>query len=347
MGTMDIRGLIDQEIGTINGLLRAHQIRARTRRGLTVLVKSSFITYGLEMAQGETIKRVAGVTGELSHSLTTHRQGLGYAGQALVRLRPDYPLGLEVPHPAPSVLSWRSANLNFVRGVGVGLVGRSYSLAGVNEEIIDLNQQVHTLVAALTGGGKSTLMRMALATMMRNSPPEQLRFLLVDLKNEDLSIFTQMPHVIGYAGNLEDAGAAVRYVHQVKEWRIANSEERPFRLVLVVDELAELGPDKEALTLLGRVAGTGRSLGINIMAGTQYPAASVIGSVMAASFTTRFVGMVDSKNTANTAAKRAGSGAQLLTTPGDFIRIDRGEMRRMKAYDLPKGETVEVMGGGA
>lgn len=343
-GTGEIRQLIDQEIWTINKLLEAHQIRARTRRGLTMCVKSSFIAYGLELAQGEKIQRVAGVTGELSHTLTTHRQMAGFRGQALVRLRPDYPLGLEVPHPSPTRLSWRSANLDFVRGTGVGLVGRSYTLAGVNEEIIDLHQQHHTLVAAMSGGGKSTLLRMAIATIMRNSASTDVRFLLIDLKNDDLAIFAQQPHVISYVGNVENAIEAVDYVHRVKEWRISNADERPFRLVLAVDELAELGQSKETLAQLGRVANTGRSLEINILAGTQFPSAGVLGSVMAAGFTCRYVGMVDSKQTANVAAKRAGSGAHLLTTPGSFIRIAAGEMRRIQAYDLPKEETLTLIG---
>lgn len=339
--TVKIPQLIDEEIQIINGLLEAHQVR--TRRGLTMCVRSSFIAYGLHLASGEQIKRVGAVTGEISNALTLHRQQVGFRGQALVRLRPDYPLGLEVPHPAPTPLSWCSANL--CTGEGVGVVGRSYTLDGPQEEYLSLDEHYHTLVAGVSGGGKSTLMRMALATMVRNSAPDKVRLLLVDLKNDDLTVFGQLPHVIGYAGDLENAVAAVQYTHQVKEWRIAN-QINDFRLLLVIDELMELAASRETLLLLARILTTGRSLGIHVMAGTVHPAASVLGGVVAAGFTVRFVGAVDSVTTANTIARRKGSGAHLLTHKGDFIRIEGNEMRRMMGYYLPKGETLEAAGLG-
>jgi DNA segregation ATPase FtsK/SpoIIIE-like protein len=224
----------------------------------------------------------------------------------------------------------------------VAVVGRSYSYQGAKDEYLDLERHYHTLVAAMSGGGKSTLMRMALLTLAYGTAPADLRILLVDLKNDDLTTFKSLPHCISYAGDIDTAATAIDYVRQVKQERIA-SQDKPYRLLLVIDELAELSQAKDTLRQLGSILSTGRSLGINVMAGTQYPSAQAIGSIVAASFTTRLVGMVDGKNSAHVATKRAGSGAEHLQTPGDFLRIDGQDLVRMKAYQISQDDTAHLV----
>lgn len=338
---MNINTLIPAEINLINQMLAAHSIQARTRAKLTMCVKSSFIAYGLQVAQGETVSKIERIQRELSNELTRQRVRLlsGYSGKAIVRLR-DFPLAVEVPHPTPIPLSWQAAPMRM--GRLHALIGRSYSYTGARDEYLDLDKHYHTLVAAMSGGGKSTLMRMALITLTLNTAPADLQVLLIDLKNDDLAPFRALPHVISYAGDIETAAQAIDYVHQVKQERIA-TQEKPHRLLLVIDELAELGADKDALKQLGRILSTGRSLGINVMAGTQYPTAATIGSVVNASFTVRIVGMVDGKEAAHTATKRAKSGAELLCTPGDFLRVDGVELSRMKAYSLSQADSAALI----
>lgn len=330
--------LIEAEINLINRILAAHKINAGTTKGRTACVPSSFIAYGLAVEDGQSVNRIEAITRELSNALTKQRMKLlpGYDGRAVVRLR-DYPLALEVPHPRPVPLSWQSANMRTAQYVG--LVGRSYGHRGPREEYLDLERHYHTLVAAMSGGGKSTLMRMALLTLAKNTKPADLRIMLVDLKNDDLTVFRSLPHVVSYAGDIESAAEAIAQVYQIKTERI-QTQDKPYRLLLVIDELAELGQDKETLKKLGSILSTGRSLGINVLAGTQYPTAATIGSVVNASFTVRLVGMVDGKTAAHTATKRAGSGAELLQTPGDFLRVDGQELVRMKAYDLSQDDTA-------
>jgi hypothetical protein len=130
------------------------------------------------------------------------------------------------------------------------LVGRSYDYNGACDEWLDLERHYHMLVAAMSGGGKSTLMRMALSSLALNTAPNLLQIILVDLKNDDLVPFRNLPHVINYAGDIESAAAAIEYVYQIKTERIA-SQDKPFRLLLVIDELAELGSDKDVLKPLG------------------------------------------------------------------------------------------------
>ena len=327
---MPIAELMTAEIETINQLLRAHGVKAITHRRMTLCAESSFIAYGLRLAPGEAIGKVERLQRELADALSRTRARHGYPGRVLVRIR-DYPLAIETPHPAPIPLDWKSTPL---RGKPFNaLVGKSYTPQGALNEYVDLHQHYHMLVAAMSGGGKSTLMRMGLVSLAYNTPPGDLVIMLVDLKNDDLTPFQQLPHVHGYAGNIEAAAAMIDQVHQLKDTRIAGGEKTP-RVLLVIDELAELGERKDALTLLGRILSTGRTLGINVWAGTQYPTATAIGGIVARSFTVRLVGRVDGAQAANIATQRPGSGAHLLAHPGDFLRIDGPELVRLKAYNL-------------
>jgi hypothetical protein len=337
----EIQELINLEIKLINSMLISHGIQARTLKRLTLCVKSSFIAYGLQVAQGESVRKIEAIQRELSNALTNQRLRHlpDYNRRVMVRLR-DFPLAIEVPHPAPSILAWTDASLHM--GPNLALVGRSYSAAGPREEHLDLERHYHVLIAAMSGGGKSTLMRMALLTLAYNTPPSDLRVVLIDMKNDDLAPFRALPHVVRYAGDPTSAAEAIAYIHEVKTERI-ESQVKPYRLLVVIDELAELGTDKATLRQLGSILSTGRSLGINTWAGTQYPSAAAIGSIVAASFTTRLVGIVDGKNTAHVATKRAGSGAENLCTPGDFLRVDGPDLVRMKGYCISQDETAALL----
>ena len=336
----DIRTLLDREIKLINRLLQAHNIQAAASLRRTMCVASSFIAYGLVVAPGESIKRIEAVQRELANAMAMARAGLGYSGPCPVRVR-DYPVALEVPHPAPVPLDWRSAIL---RGNALrALIGRSYPFSGSRPEYIELETHPHMLVAAQSGGGKSTLLRMALATVALNTPPDALRIMLVDLKADDLVPFQRLPHVAGLASSIEQAATVIGQVHQLRDDRIAGAA-RSYRLLLVIDELAELGDSKPVLAQLGRILSTGRSLGINVWAGTQYPTAEAIGSVVSKSFTTRVVGRVDGAQAAQVATQRPGSGAHLLAHPGDFLRIEGPDMVRLKAYKLDGAAAGSLIG---
>lgn len=332
----DTQALLAGEIDLINRHFRAHQVKALAHVRRTMCVRSSFIAYGLRLAEEEQIKRVEATLRELSNALTMQRMRQGITGPCPVRLR-DYPVALEVPFPSPTPLDWRKARLHIP--AMRALVGQSYPFSGAQAEIIDLDRHYHMLVAAQSGGGKSTLMRMALATLALNTSPDALHIVLVDLKADDLVPFAKLPHVERLAASVDQAARAIASVHDLRDQRIAGAS-KSYRLLLVIDELAELGEHKEVLVQLGRILSTGRSLRINVWAGTQYPTAATIGSVVSKSFTTRFVGRVVGAQAAQVAAQRPATGAHLLAYPGDFLRIDGPDLVRLKAYNLP-AETAD------
>lgn len=335
---VDVAILLDHEIAMINRILKAHGIRAEARKGMTLVAHSSFISYGLRLAPDEKIAKIEGIHREIANALRAVRERHGYKGNVVVRVR-DQPVAIETPHPAPVPLDWRGATLK--QPGMTALVGKRY-YGGGSAETVSLPTNHHMLVAAMSGGGKSTLVRMALSTLALNTSPADLSVLLVDLKNDDLVPFKALPHCIGYAGNLRKAAEAISQLTQIRDERIEGADKTP-RILLVVDELAELSDDKEALAQLGRILSTGRSLGINVWAGTQYPTASAIGSVVSRSWTLRLVGRVDGAQAAQVATQRPGTGAQFMAHPGDFLRVDGPELVRFKAYQMPQAATAGMV----
>jgi DNA segregation ATPase FtsK/SpoIIIE-like protein len=105
------------------------------------------------------------------------------------------------------------------------------------------------------------------------------------------------------------------------------------RIVLFVDELADLieagGP--EVLAAVTRLTQRGRSAGIHVVACTQKPTASAIGSLVKSNFPVRLVGSVGSPEDAKVAAGLAGTGAERLLGSGDFLLVVKGRVTRFQA----------------
>jgi DNA segregation ATPase FtsK/SpoIIIE-like protein len=88
----------------------------------------------------------------------------------------------------------------------------------------------------------------------------------------------------------------------------------------------------------------GRSLNINVVAATQHPLASVIGSLLKANFTARLVGRVLSNDAAKVAAGIPKLGAEFLPGKGSFLLVEGGRILRLQGYYLTSEEVAAVVG---
>lgn len=338
MSTHDL-GL--QEVQEINSILKANRVAAHATLAGALAVRSSFIGYPLELERNEKQARVAGLLREMGNAIYAVRRRLlpGYSQPTPVRLR-EYPYALEVPYPNPQPLPSSAASIRAPRYHA--LIGRWYEFGQQPaEQYLDLERDYHTLVAAMSGAGKSTLMRMMLLTLLANTSPEQLQVVVIDLKNDDFPVFRTMPQVVTFAGDPASAAGAVAMVDAGLRRRIETGARTP-RLLLLIDELAQLRTDRPTMSRIADILNMGRAMAINVWAGTQYPNKDTITTEINVAFTTRLVGRVDGPNAATVATKRAASGAHLLAVPGDFLRID-ADVRRIKAYNLSQAETAEMV----
>lgn len=166
---------------------------------------------------------------------------------------------------------------------------------------------------------------------------------MFDPKGSAFHLFEQAPHLLcPIVRNVEDAAANLEWLVGEMQRREENSILRP-RIVLLLDELADLlmqgGRNLE--DNLTRIVQRGRSAGISVIACTQKPTSSAVGSLVKANFPVRLVGKVTSAVEAHVASGVAGSGAEKLAGRGDFILIAGGERIRLQIAHLPNSDDGE------
>jgi energy-coupling factor transporter ATP-binding protein EcfA2 len=329
---MNIEQQLHTEIAIINRTLAAFGVDAGTRPGWTTIAGASFIAYGLKLGATQRISGVAQLLPELSEHISASRQAA-----TPVRLR-EMPVALEVRHPAPRPLDWKAATMRI--GAGRLLAGRNYSATPPADCIIDLDARPHLLIAGTTGSGKSTVLRMLLASLAYNAAPDDLRLILIDRKNEDLVPFARLPHVEVAAWTADDASAAIRRVYAEVQRRTDDAHRSRTRLVLVIDELAQVDPD--ALEILGRhIVPVGRSKRVHVVAATQHPTVKLIGDK--SNYPVRLVGQVVDGAIAAIATGRRSSGAELLPGAGAFLYVDGPQIDRLQAYNLTAASAVNLI----
>lgn len=192
---------------------------------------------------------------------------------------------------------------------------------------------VHLLIAGTTGSGKSALARTILASLAIGNDARLLRLILIDPKRRGFAPLAHLPHVEGAVIDSAQAAATqLRLIVREMERRDAEHISTPL-IVVAIDELADLlqTGGRVVESALTRLAQRGRQSGIHIIACTQKPSASLIGSAMKANFPVRLVGAVVDRNEARYATGIADSGAEKLAGRGDFLLVTKGEAIRFQA----------------
>ena len=338
--------ILRADVTGINKALRRFNVNAgvpaaskRQAMQNAMIALSSHCGYRVAFAKGVSFRDVEKYQREILASVAASRRNAKLSPNTSLRFstRPEFVV--ELDSPVDRRLDLPSGRIHLDEYMG--LIGRRFGFTGAADEHISLTRHHHTLIAALSGHGKSTVMRSLLSTMLYCTSPERLKVLLIDLKNDDLPPFQRAPHALAYAGDLDTATQLIAYANDIKEERIQrNQEGRPpaYRLLIAIDELAELNDGKNENRpgslrhTLASLMKTGRSLGINVVAATQYPSSKEIGASVVRAFTHRIVGRVDSATTASFVAGRAGTGAEQLIKPGSFIRIGAGDPVRFQGY---------------
>lgn len=326
---------LETEIALIEKFFKDYGLWAMINKAASFVAGRSFAVLALHLGAGVRISSLESRMPELSEVLSSYR------GKATpVRLR-RLPLSIEVPHPKAEPLFPTWENLHIP--AHCMLAGKSYGYNGAKDEIIDLDREPHVLVAGTTGSGKSRLLELLIYSLALNTSPADARLVFVDLKNEDLVQFANLPHTDAMALSLDDAIEQIYHVHSVKDYRVLSGAGKYRRMILVIDELAELSTSKGAMDRLARSLAIGRSKNINVIAATQKPTAKIVGSVAKANFTVRLVGKVLSPSDAEVAAGMSGSGAHFLPGNGSFLNVKGDRMDRFQAYLLTDAPELALL----
>ena len=292
-------------------------------------------------------------------------------------------IGIEVPNTKKEMVSIRSVlgSEKFARtemDLPIAF-GRTIT----NEVFVaDLAKMPHLLMAGATGQGKSVGLNVILASLLYKRHPATLKFVLVDPKKVELSIFNKIER--HYLAKLPDTDEAIitdtkkvvntlnslcmemdrRYdllkeagCRNLKEYNVKFVERRlnpkkghrflPF-IVLVIDELADLmmTAGKEVETPIARLAQLARAIGIHLIVATQRPSVNVITGIIKANFPCRISFKVTSKIDSRTILDTGG--ADQLIGQGDMLFSAGSDLIRVQCafIDTPEVDRVcDFIGG--
>lgn len=321
------------EINIINEVLFQHGVHAGVLPA-DAHITPAFLTYRVTLGNGVRVGRVTHLRNELTDALSRYRKHT-------ISLRmTEAPLLLEVPHPNPK--SIRYLDVDYLLRPHCLLAGESYADQSTQPVVIDFQQTPHVLIAAATGEGKSLCMTVGLLSLCSHNGPERLVVHLIDLKNDDLLVLQALPQVDTYAGDEAAALATLTKLDELKQARIAGVD-KTVRHIIFIDELAEVVRSPTAMKLLESLLAMGRTLNINVVAATQHPLASVIGSLLKANFTARLVGRVLSNDASKVAAGMPKLGAESLPGKGSFLLVEGGRIVRLQGYYIEPEEVAAVV----
>ncbi|HVS94339.1 MAG TPA: DNA translocase FtsK 4TM domain-containing protein [Mucilaginibacter sp.] len=286
-------------------------------------------------------------------------------------------IGIEVPNQHPEMVSMRSILAtekyqNSTMDLPIAL-GKTIS----NEVFVaDLAKMPHLLVAGATGQGKSVGINAILVSLLYKRHPAELKFVLVDPKKVELTLFRKIErHFLAKLPDEEDAIITdtkkvvntlnslciemdQRYdllkdagVRNLKEYnqkfinrKISDPEKHrylPF-IVLVVDEFADLmmTAGKEVEMPIARLAQLARAVGIHLVIATQRPSVNIITGTIKANFPSRLAFRVLSKIDSRTILDTGG--ADQLIGRGDMLLSTGSDLIRLQCafVDTPEVEKI-------
>ena len=286
-------------------------------------------------------------------------------------------IGIEVPNKSPQMVSMRSvisspkfqkAEMELPLALGKTISNETF--------VVDLAKMPHLLMAGATGQGKSVGLNAILASLLYKKHPAEVKFVLVDPKKVELTLFNKIER--HYLAKLPDTDEAIitdttkvihtlnslciemdqRYdllkdamVRNIKEYndkfksRKLNPNDGhrflPY-IVLVIDEFADLimTAGKEVETPIARLAQLARAIGIHLIIATQRPSVNVITGIIKANFPARIAFRVTSKIDSRTILDA--SGADQLIGRGDMLYTQGNDVVRLQCAFLDTPEVADI-----
>jgi S-DNA-T family DNA segregation ATPase FtsK/SpoIIIE len=294
-------------------------------------------------------------------------------------------VGVEVPNPVSEIVSFReliearefqSARAALPIALGKDLEGKPV--------IADLAKMPHLLIAGATGSGKSVCVNTIITSLVYRHTPRTLRFLMVDPKMVELSVYNTLPHLRHKViTDNRDAASVLNWAkmemqeryellaangcRNIQEFNKRVEENSPLKLpkrpnvafeettytgsilpyiVVIIDEMADLmmTVPGEVETPIAMLAQKARAIGIHLILATQRPSVNVITGLIKANFPSRIAFRVASQIDSRTIID--GAGAEMLLGNGDMLFIPPGksEPARLQGAYLSSEDTEHLMG---
>lgn len=316
--------------------------------------------YTLRPAVGVKLSKITTLQSDLSLALAAHpiRVEAPIPGKSLI--------GIEVPNKKSALVGLRDLfdNDDFKKSNYFLPIVLGRNVAGF-PVYAGLEKMPHLLVAGATGSGKSVCINTVILSLLYKHSPDILKFIMVDPKRVELSLYNGIPHLITpvITDNkkvihalrwavremehryemISQCGARDIFSYNAKQ-AVKKETLMPF-IVIVIDELADLmaayGRDVEGAIV--RLAQMSRAVGIHLLVSTQRPSVEVITGLIKANITSRIAFQVASSVDSRTILDN--SGAERLLGNGDllFQAGDAAKPRRIQGAFVTEKEVKDVV----
>ena len=316
--------------------------------------------FEIQPASGVKVSRIVNLADDLAMNLAATG----------VRIEAPIPgksaIGLEVANKSKATVYLREVleTNEFLDNPSKLAVALGKDIAGATV-IADLMEIPHLLIAGATGSGKSVCLNSLIISLLYKAKPSELKFLLIDPKVVELSVYNGLPHLLcpvitdprqasqGLKNVVKEmeqryhlfaqtgAKDIQRYNEQAEE-----IEERPLPFIIVIiDELADLMmiSPTDVEDAIFRIAQKSRAAGIHLIVATQRPSVDVITGVIKANLTTRIAFAVSSQADSKTILDM--SGAEKLLGRGDMLFSPFGSAKpqRLQSAFISDEEVEKVV----
>jgi S-DNA-T family DNA segregation ATPase FtsK/SpoIIIE len=314
--------------------------------------------YEVEPGEGVRVSKIAGLENDIARVMAAKH----------VRIIAPIPgrtvVGVEIPNDDPELIHFHSivsselfqhAKSLLTVAVGKTAEGKPYTF--------ELDKMPHILVAGTTGSGKSVCINTIIMSILYRATPEEVKFILVDPKKIELSIYKALEpyhlitsedideYVITNAQNaifalrsalkeMESrydklASVTVRSIYEYnRKMKEMGEPIMPF-IVVVIDELADLMANPQTRSdielPIQRLAQMARAVGIHLVVATQRPSVDVITGLIRSNIPGRIAFNVATKTDSRTILDTGG--AEKLLGKGDMLFLPPGKPQPIRIHN--------------
>ena len=334
--------------------------------------------FEVEPAPGVKVRQIANLSNDLALAMRAPS----------IRIVAPIPgkgaVGVEVPNPNPEMVAFREIveHRDFQQARAALPLALGKDLEG-KPVIADLAKMPHLLIAGATGAGKSVCVNTIISSLIYRHTPRTLRFLMVDPKMVELSVYNTLPHLRHKViTDNRDAAAVLKWAvlemneryellaangcRNVQDFNRRVQDGAPLKLpkrpdvafedltykgtilpyiVVIIDEMADLmmTVQGEVETPIAMLAQKARAIGIHLILATQRPSVNVITGLIKANFPSRIAFRVASQVDSRTIID--GAGAEMLLGNGDMLFIPPGksEPARLQGAYISSEDTERLM----
>lgn len=286
--------------------------------------------YEIQPKAGVKVSKIVGLVDDIALSLAAKS----------IRIEAPIPgksaVGIEVPNEEVQLVTLREVieSGEFLNNNSKLSFALGKDISGL-PIITDIAKMPHLLIAGSTGSGKSVCVNTLINSILYNSKPHEVKFLMIDPKVVELTNYNGIPHLLipvvtdpkkaSFALNWAVTEMTKRYklfadnsVRDINGYNEKCEEKLP-KIVIIIDELADLmmvSPN-EVEDAICRLAQMARAAGMHLIVATQRPSVDVITGVIKANIPSRIAFSVSSQTDSRTILDMGG--AEKLLGKGDML----------------------------